>query len=199
MSPTGIITDFHALFCRMFGHKMGSRPVVFKTQWHGCCRTHRQRPLRGRPSTSSPNSVVDAVKPIGSAPQGAAIDVIFKLGCRNCRTRRQRPPGGSPSTSYSNSVVDAAEPTGSAPQGGRHRRRLQNLVADVVEPAGSAPGPTINVVFNIGGGRSRTHRQHPSGARHRRCLQNSVTGAAGPTGSAPRGPAINVVFKLGGG
>jgi hypothetical protein len=161
MSPTGIITAFHALFCRMFGHKMGSRPVVFKTQWHGCCRTHRQRPLRGRPSTSSPNSVVDAAKPIDSAPQGAAIDVIFKLGGRRCRTHQQCPSGGPPSTSSSKLGGGRCRTRRQRPRA-RHQRRLQPRWWTQSDPP-TAPlrGPPSTLSSKLSDGRCWTHWQHP--------------------------------------
>jgi hypothetical protein len=100
-------------------------------------------PPGGSPSMSSLTSVVDAVRPAGSAPRGPAIDVIFNLGGGHYRTHRLCPPGGPPSTSSLNSLVDAVRPPDSGPR-----------------------GPAINVVFNLSGGRYQTRRQHPQGACH---------------------------------
>jgi hypothetical protein len=56
-------------------------------------------------------------------------------------------------------MVDAVGPTDSAPLGARHRRHLQNSVVDAARPAGSTPrGPTIDVFFNLGGGRYQTYQ-----------------------------------------
>jgi hypothetical protein len=54
----------------------------------GRCRTHRQRHPGGPSLMSSSTTVVDAVRPVGSAPRGAAIDVFFNHGGGRCRTHR---------------------------------------------------------------------------------------------------------------
>jgi hypothetical protein len=59
-------------------------------------------------------------------------------------------------------------------------------------------GPTIDVFFNLSGGRCR-RRQHPPGARHRRHLQHRWWMLPNPSVAPPRGPAIDVFFNLGGG
>jgi hypothetical protein len=57
---------------------MGSRPVVFKTQWW-MLSNQPVAPPRGALSMSSSNLVVDAVGSTGNTPQGGpAIDVVFK-------------------------------------------------------------------------------------------------------------------------
>jgi hypothetical protein len=60
-------------------------------------------------------------------------------------------------------------------------------------------GPTIDIIFKLGGGRYQTHRQCPQGARHQHLATTSVVDAVRPTGSAPRGSAIDVFLNLGGG
>jgi hypothetical protein len=116
-------------------------------------------------------------------PRGPAIDV-FNFGGGCCRTCRQHPqgarhrrlqlrwwplsdmppapPGGPPSTS-STSVVATAEPAASTPRGGRHRcLQLRWWLLPDLPPA-PPRGPAIDV-FNFGGGRCRTCRQHPPGS-----------------------------------
>jgi hypothetical protein len=153
----------------------------------GRCRTYRQHPLGGPPSTS-PTSEVAAAGPAASTPQGAhhrhlqlwwwllpdmppapskgpAID-IFNFNGGHSWTCRQHPLGGPPSTS-STSVVAATGPAASTPQGAHHRRLQLRwwLLSDM--PPGPPRGPTIDI-FNFSGGRSSTCRQHPIGVRHRR-------------------------------
>jgi hypothetical protein len=104
---------------------------------------------------------------------GSTIDAIFNIGGGRCQTHRQRPLEGPPSTSFSTSMVDAAGPTidvfnigggcyrtrWQRPQGARHRRLLQPWWWMLLDPLAERPrGPAISVIFNIGGGRCRTHR-----------------------------------------
>jgi hypothetical protein len=63
-------------------------------------------------------------------------------------------------------------------------------------PPAPPRGPAIDV-FNFGGGRYQTYRQHPQGACRRRLLALMVA-AAGSAASTPRGAAIDV-FNFGGG
>jgi hypothetical protein len=93
------------------------------------------------------------------------------------------------------------------------------VVAAVGPTVSTLRGPTIDV-FNFGGGRCWTCRQHPpggptidvfnfGGAHYRTCRQHPLGGppstsstpvmaAAGHAGSTPRGPAIDL-FNFGGG
>jgi hypothetical protein len=88
--------------------------------------------------------------------------------------------------------------------GARHRRgrttrhqRLQLRWWSLSDPPPAPPrGPTIDV-FNFGGGRCRTCRQHQLGGPPS-TSSTSVVVAAGPAASTPRGPAIDV-FNFGGG
>jgi hypothetical protein len=48
-------------------------------------------------------------------------------------------------------------------------------------------GPAIDVLFNLDGGRYRTHRQRPPGGPPSMSYSTSVVAATGPTGSAPLG------------
>jgi hypothetical protein len=138
------------------------------------------------------------------------------VGSRPCRLQPRwwmssdplaAPSGGPPSISSSSLVVDAARLAGSVPQGGRHRRLLQPQWWTLPDPP-AAPrhrcllqprwstlldpptmpprGPTIDVIFNLNGGRYRTHRQRPQGVPPL-TYSTSVVDAAGPTGSAPQG------------
>jgi hypothetical protein len=70
--------------------------------------------------------------------------------------------GGIETLSSSTSLVDAAGPTGSAPR-----------------------GPTINVVYNLGGGRYWTHRQRPPGGPLSMSSSTLMVDVVGPIGSAP--------------
>jgi hypothetical protein len=71
-------------------------------------------------------------------------------------------------------------------------------VVAAVGPTGSTPrGPAIDVFFNLGGGRYRTHQQHPLGGSPSTSSLTSVVAATGPVGSAPKGPAINVLHPSG--
>jgi hypothetical protein len=106
------------------------------------CRTYRQHPLGGPPSTSL-TPMVAAAEPAASTPQGAChrrlkfrwwplpdlppaprkgptINVSNSDDGR-CRTCCQNPPGGPPSMSPT-SVVAVVGPAASTPQGARHRR-----------------------------------------------------------------------------
>jgi hypothetical protein len=109
--------------------------------------------------------MADAAAPTGSAPQGATIDVVFKTQWRTLSDPLAAPPGGLPLTSSSTSVVDTIGPTGSAPQGARHRRRLQTRWWMLPDTSGAPPrGPTIDVIFKLGGVCCRTRGQcHPRG------------------------------------
>jgi hypothetical protein len=70
-------------------------------------------------------------------------------------------------------------------------------VVDATGPTGSAPrGPAIDVFFNLGGGRYRTHRQRPPGELPSMSSSTSMVVPTGPTNSAPRGPAIDAFFNL---
>jgi hypothetical protein len=173
-------------------------------------------PGGGAPLTSSALVVADA-GPAASTLRGPTIDVFNFNGGRR-RTWHQHPPGGPPSTS-STSVVATAGPAASTPQGGppltsstsvvvtvghaastpheAHHRRLQLrwwLLSDV--PQAPPKGPTFDV-FNFGGGRCRTCRQHPPGAPPS-TSSTSMVAAVGPIASTPRGPAIDV-FNFSGG
>jgi hypothetical protein len=134
-------------------------------------RWHRDTP-RGSPSTSSLTSVVVAVRPTDSTPQGPrhqsllqlrwwllldplttptkglTIDIYSNFGGGSCRTRRQHPQWGPPSTSSSTSVVAAAGPARSTPK-----------------------GATMYVYFNFGDDRCWTRWQHPQGSHHQRLVQ----------------------------
>jgi hypothetical protein len=95
-----------------------------------------------------------------STPRGPAIDV-FNFGGSRCQTLPATPPKGPPSTS-STSEVAAAGPAASTPQGAHHRS-LQLRWWPLTDLVASTPrGPAIDV-FNFGGGRYRTCRQHPQG------------------------------------
>jgi hypothetical protein len=71
----------------------GATIDVFFNLGGGLCRTCRQRPLGGMPSTSSPTSVVDATGPTGSAPQGARHRCLATTGSY-CRYPLPTPPRG---------------------------------------------------------------------------------------------------------
>jgi hypothetical protein len=195
----------------------------------GRCQKSRQQTPGAPPSTSS-TLVVVVVRPTASSARGPAIDIfnfdggryrtcrqhpqgatidVFSFGGGHCWTCRQHPQGahhrclqhrwwplldlqlaalgGPPSTSPA-SVVAAAGPAASTPQ-----------------------GATINV-FNFGGGRCWTCRQHPLGGRHQHLQlrwwplsdlpiappgappsmsSTLVVAATRPVTSTPRGPAID--------
>jgi hypothetical protein len=145
------------------------------------------RPPRGPPSTSSSTSEVDTTEPTDSTPRGPAIDVVFNIGGRHCQNRRQHPPGGPVIDVLFNLDGGHCRTRLQLPQGARHGRLLQprwwtlldppvapprgppstsssTSVVDVAGPTDSAPrGPTIDVFFNLGGGRYRTRRHRPQG------------------------------------
>jgi hypothetical protein len=56
-------------------------------------------------------------------------------------------------------------------------------------------GPSIDVIFKLGGGRCQTHRQHPSGGPPSTSSSTLVVDAAGPAGSTPKGPATDIIFR----
>jgi hypothetical protein len=147
--------------------------VVFKTHW----RTLLDPPAAPR--------------------RGSAIDAFFILcgGC--CWTHRQCPPGGPSSMSSSNSLVDAARPADSAPQGAAINVVFKTQWRTLPDPPAAPPprGPTIDKIFKLSGGRSRTHWQCPPGGSPLTSSSNSTVDAAGTAGSAPRGPVIDVFFK----
>jgi hypothetical protein len=159
-----------------------------------------------------------------TAPPGAAIDVVFKLGGGRCRTCRQSLPGGLPSMSSSNSVVDAVGSISSTPSepaidvnfklgGGRYRTRWKcpprglpstsssTSLVDAAEPAGSAPPgappstSSSNSVMDAVGLADRA----PQGAHHRCRLQTRWWTLPDPPTVPLGGAAIDVIFKLGGG
>jgi hypothetical protein len=73
-----------------------------------------------------------------------------------------RTPRGPPLMSSSASVVAAIGPAGSTPQGACHRRLLQLRRWPLPDPPAALPkGPDMDIFFNFGGDRCRTHRQHP--------------------------------------
>jgi hypothetical protein len=93
-------------------------------------------------------------------------------------------------------VVAAARDTGSTPLGGPPLTSSTS-VAPAAGPAASTPrGPTVDI-FNIGGGRYRTYRQHPQGACRRR-LQLRWWSLSDLPPAPPRGPTIDV-SNFGGG
>jgi hypothetical protein len=110
----------------------------------GRCRTCRQQPPGGRPSTS-PTPVVAATGPTDSTPQGAHHRRL-QLQWWSLPKIPTAPPGGPPSTS----------PT--------------PVVATVRNPDTTPQGPAVNV-FSSGGGRCRACRQHPPGGHRRRFTQ----------------------------
>jgi hypothetical protein len=147
----------------------------------GRCRTCRQHPVEGPPSTS-PASVVAAAGPAASTPKG-------------------------PPLTSSTSVVAAVGNPDSSPQGACHRR-LQLQWWPLLELSPAPPRGAIVDISSFGGGHCQTCRQHPQGA-HRRQLQYwwwllpeiltappggppsispaSVVAAAGPTAVTPQG------------
>jgi hypothetical protein len=61
-------------------------------------------------------------------------------------------------------------------------------------PAASPRGPTIDVVFKLGGGRCQTRRQRSPKGPPSTSSSTLVVDAVGPAGSAPRGLTIYVFF-----
>jgi hypothetical protein len=121
-------------------------------------------------------------------PRGPAIDILFNLGGGRYRTRWQCPPGGPLSTSSSTLVVAAAGPIGSTPLWAHHRRPLQPRWWPLPDPP-TAPlrVSAIDVLFNLGGGHCRTHRQHPPGGPPSTSSSTLMVATAGPADSAPLG------------
>jgi hypothetical protein len=79
-------------------------------------------------------------------------------------------------------MVDALRPPASAPPGGPPLMSSTSVVA-VAEPAASTPRGFAIDVFNFGGGRCRTCRQHPPGGPPS-TSSISVVAAAGPAARA---------------
>jgi hypothetical protein len=126
----------------------------------GRCRTLPPATPRAPPSTSSTLVVAAAghcrQHHPGDQPSTSSTSVV--AATRPCR---QHPPGGPPST-FSTSVVAAAGTCRQHPQGACYRcLQLQRWPLLDLPPAPSR-GPAIDV-FNFGGGRYRTCRQHPLG------------------------------------
>jgi hypothetical protein len=97
------------------------------------------------------------------------------------------PLGGPPSTSTSTSVVDAVWPTNSTPT---------EPAIDILKPrwwplsdplTSPSKGSAIDVFFNLGGGRYRTHRQRPLGPPPSMYSTSAVDDAVA-TSSAPQAP-----------
>jgi hypothetical protein len=153
------------------------------------CRTCRQHPPEGPPSTS-PTSVVAAARPAASTSQGAH---------RRCLQLRwwplldlpPAPPGGPPSM-FSTLVVAAVGPAASTPQGACHRRLQLRWWPLSDLPLAPPRGPAIDV-SNFGGGRYRTCRQQLPGG------QPLTSPTFGPLAPAPhRGPPSTFLSVDGG-
>jgi hypothetical protein len=126
---------------------------------------------RGTPSTSSSSLMANAVGPACSAPKGPTIDIIFKLGGGHCWTCWQHPQGGRHRRRLQPRWWTLSDPP-VAPPRGQPLTLSSNLMTDAVgRPSSASQGPSINVIFKLGGERCQTRRQHPSGARHRRHRQ----------------------------
>jgi hypothetical protein len=148
----------------------------------GCSRTCRQHPqgachrrlqLRWWPLLDMP----------AAPPRGPIIDV-FNFGGGRSRTYRQHPPRGQLSTSLT-SVVVAVGLAASTPQKARHRRLQLRWWPLPGMPAAPLRGPAIDV-FNFGGGRCRTCRQHPPRGPSS-TSSTLVVAAVGPAASTPQG------------
>jgi hypothetical protein len=167
----------------------GGRSQTFSsdTSWirmgigSGRCRRYWQHPSGGSPLTSL-IFVVAAAGPAASTPYGVHHRRLQLLwwALLACLAA---PSGGPPSTS-STSVVATAKYVGSTPQG---------AAIDVFNFGGgrcrtyrqhSLGGPID--VFNFGGGRSRTYRQQPPGGQPS-MSPTSVVAVVGPTGSTSEG------------
>jgi hypothetical protein len=97
-----------------------------------------------------------------STRRDPTIDAFFNFDGDRYWTRRLHLSGGPPSTSSSTLVVAATGHAGSAPQQAHHRCLLQIRWWPLLDPPTAPPrGPTIDLFFNIDGGRCQTHRQHP--------------------------------------
>jgi hypothetical protein len=98
--------------------------------------------------------------------------------------------------SSSTSVVDAVGPAGSAPRVHTIDVVFKTRWQPLSDPLTVPPwGPAIDVVFKLGGGHCRTHRQRLLVGPPSMSTSTSVVDTAGPIGNAPQGPAIDVVFK----
>jgi hypothetical protein len=110
-------------------------------------------------------------------------------------------------------------------QGGIETLSSSTSMVDAAKPADSTPkGPSIDVFFNLSGGRCRTYPQcpppggppstsssisvvdaarpagsTPQGVRHQCHLQHQWWTLPDPPEAPPRGPAIDVFFNLNGG
>jgi hypothetical protein len=116
---------------------------------------------------SSLNSVVDAVRPASSVPQGARHRCRLQALWWTLLDPPAAPPGGPPLTSSSNSVEDPAGPTNSAP------RR-----------------PAIDVFFKTQWWTLPDPSAAPQGARHRRHAA-SGSRCQYPLSMPPRGPLVD--------
>jgi hypothetical protein len=148
----------------------------------GCSRTCRQHPSRGLPSTSS-TSVVAATGHAGSTPQGARHRRL-QLRWWALPDLLAAPPRGQPSTSLT-SMVTAIGPAASTLQEARHRRLQLRWWSLPGMPAAPLRGPAIDV-FNFGGGRCRTCRQHPPRGPSS-TSSTLMVAAVGPAASTPQG------------
>jgi hypothetical protein len=129
----------------------------------GRCRTCRQQPPGGPPSTSS-TSVVDVVGHAASTPQGARHQRL-QLRWWTLPDLPPAPPRGP--------AIDVFNF-----DGGRCRTYRQH-----------PQGPTIDV-FNFGGGRCWTCHQHPPGGPLS-TSSTSVVIAVGPPAPAPLGSPLS--------
>jgi hypothetical protein len=173
---------------------MGSRPVVFKTQWRtlpdpsaapsrGARHQHHLQPpwwmLPDPPAVPPRGPAIDVVfktwwrmlpDPPAAPPRSPTIDDISNLGGGHYRTHRQHPQGARHQRSLQNSVVDAIGPTGNTPRGSTINVVFKPWWWTLPDlPATPLRGLAIDVVFKFSGGRYRTHRHcpPPQGAHHR--------------------------------
>jgi hypothetical protein len=156
----------------------------------GRCRTYRQHPLRGPPSTSSTLAVA-AAGPADSTPRG-------------------------PPLMSSTSVVVTAGPAASTPQGARHQR-LQLRWWPLLEIPTATPGGLPSMSPILGVAATGPADSTPQGARHRRLQlrwwplpdlppaggppstsSTPVMAAARNPNSTPRGPSIDISNFSGG-
>jgi hypothetical protein len=132
--------------------------------------------------------VVIAAGHAGSTPYGPAINVFNFSGGRS-RIYRQHPSGGPPSMSPTSVVVTAGLAV-STPQEARHQR-LQLRWWPLPDMQATPPRGAAIDVFNFGGGRCWTCRQHPPGG------PPSTSLTSGPPAPAPpRGPLSTCFLAL---
>jgi hypothetical protein len=137
--------------------------------------------------------------PPAAPPKGTAIDVFFSFSDGHCRTHQQHPQGVHHRLLLQLRTWPLLDPPTAPPMGPPLTTSPTSMVA-ATGPVGSTPkGAAIDVFFNFGGGRYRTHRQHPPRGPQSTSSSTLVVAAARPVGSTPKGPAIDVFFNFGGG